>query len=112
MPASQPPSRSPTPASSEIEELHKQLEITKKRQEVECAAHLWHKEEERHKCKEKERKNREEKVWKEAEAKVQREKEEKEKWECVEKEKGKEKVSGTPIATYPVTNQRYRRSSS
>ena len=102
MPASQPPSHSPTPASHEI---------TKKRQEVEHAACLWHKEEERHEREEKERKNREEKVQKEAEAKVWREKEEKEKRECVEKEKGKEKVSGMPIVTYPVTNRHYRRSS-
>ena len=38
-----------------------------------------------------------------------REKEEKEKWECAEKEKGKEKVSGTPVATYSVANWHYRR---
>ena len=103
-----------------IEELHKQLEITKKKQEAEHAACLWCKEEEHCKHEEKERKDHEEKVWKEAEAKVRREKEEKEKWEKeekekwkhVEKEKGKEKVSGTPIAMYPVANQCYRRSSS
>ena len=99
-------------ASCEIKELHKQLKIAKKRQEAECAAHLQCKEEERCKCKEKERKDCEEKVWKEVEAKVQREKEEKEKRECTEKEKGKEKVSGTPIAMYPVTNRHYRRLSS
>ena len=100
------------PALHKIEELHKQLEIAKKRQEAECTACLWHKEEECHKCKEKERRECEEKVQKEAEAKVQREKEEKEKWERMEKEKGKEKVSGTPVATYPVTNWHYTRSSS
>ena len=106
-------------ASCEIKELHKQLKIAKKRQEAECAAHLQCKEEERCKCKEKERKDCEEKVWKEVEVKVWkevevkvwREKEEKEKRECVEKEKGKEKVSGMPIVTYPVTNRHYRRSS-
>ena len=110
--ASQPPSRSPTLASREIEELHKQLKIAKKRQEVERAACLWHKEEERRKHEEKERNDHEEKAWKEAKAKAWREKEEKEKWEHAEKEKGKEKVSGMPIAMYPVTNQCYRRSSS
>ena len=108
------------PVLCKIKELHKQLEIAKKRQEVEHAACLWRKEEECCECKEKERKDHEEKVWKEAEAKVRREKEEKEKWEKeekekwkhVEKEKGKEKVSGMPIAMYPVANQCYRRSSS
>ena len=99
-------------ALHKIEELHKQLEIAKKRQEVERAAHLSHKEEECRKHEEKERKDCEEKVWKEAEVKVQREKEEKEKWERMEKEKGKEKVSGTPIMMYPVANQHYRRLSS
>ena len=111
MPTSQPPSCSPMPASRKIKELHKQLKIAKKRQEVERAARLWHKEEEHHECKEKERKDREEKAWTEAEAKVRREKEEKEKWERVEKEKGKEKVSGAPIVMYPMTNRCYRRSS-
>ena len=109
MPTSQPLSHSPTLASCKIKELHKQLKIAKKRQEVECAACLQHKEEECRERKEKERKDREEKVWKEVEAKVQREKEEKEKWEHMEKEKGKEEVSGTPIVMYPVTNWRYRR---
>ena len=109
MPTSQPLSCSPTLASHKIKELHKQLKITKKRQEVECAAHLWHKEEEHREHKEKERKDRKEKVQKEAEVKVQREKEEKEKWEHAEKEKGKEKVSGMPIVTYPASNQHYRR---
>ena len=93
----------------EIEELHKQLKITKKRQEAEHAARLRHKEEEHCEREEKERKDREEKARKEVEVKVQREKEEKEKWEHAEKEKGKEKVSGTPIMMYPVTNWRYRR---
>ena len=63
-----------------IGKLHKQFEVAKKRQEAECTACLWHKEEECHKCKEKERRECEEKVQKEAEAKVQREKEEKERW--------------------------------
>ena len=98
--------------SCEIEELHKQLEIAKKRQEAECAARLQHKEEEHRECEEKERKDCEKKAWKEVEVKAQREKEEKEQWECVEKEKGKEKVSGTPVVTYPVANQCYRRLSS
>ena len=98
-------------ASHEIEELHKQLKITKKRQEVECTACLWCKEEECCEHKEKERKDCEEKVRKEAEAKAQREKEKK-KWEHTEKEKGKEKVSGMSIAMYPVTNWHYKRSSS
>ena len=109
MPASQPPSHSPMLALCEIKELHKQLEIAKKRQEAERAACLRCKEEERRKHEEKERKDREEKARKEAEVKAWREKEEKEKWECAEKEKGKEKVSGMPIAMYPVTNQCYRR---
>ena len=109
MPASQPPSHSPTLTSCEIEELHKQLKITKKRQEAEHAARLQHKEEECREREEKERKDHEEKARKEVEVKVQREKEEKEKWEHAEKEKGKEKVSGTPIMTYPVTNWHYRR---
>ena len=109
MPASQPPSHSPTLVSREIEELHKQLKITKKRQEAEHAARLWRKEEECYERGEKEREGREEKARKEVEVKVQREKEEKEKWEHAEKEKGKEKVSGTPIMTYPVTNWHYRR---
>ena len=108
MPTSQPLSCSPTLASHKIKELHKQLKITKKRQEVECAARLWRKEEEHHERKEKERKDRKEKVQKEVEVKVQREKE-KEKWEHAEKEKGKEKVSGMPIVTYPASNQHYRR---
>ena len=112
MPTSQPPSCSPTPASCKIEELHKQLKITKKRQEAECTAHLWHKEEERCEREEKERKDCEGKVRKEVEVKAWREKEEKEKWERAEKEKGKEKVSGTPVTIYPVTNWRYRRLSS
>ena len=112
MPTSQPPSCSPTPASREIKELHKQLKITKKRQEAERTAHLWHKEEERCEREEKERKDCEGKVRKEVEVKAWREKEEKEKWERAEKEKGKEKVSGTPVTIYPVTNWRYRRLSS
>ena len=111
MPTSQPPSHSSTLVLCKIEELHKQLKIAKKRQEAECTARLQHKEECR-KHEEKERKDCEEKAWKEAEVKVWREKEETEKWEWVEKEKGKEKVSGMPITTYPVTNQHYRRSSS
>ena len=98
-------------ASHEIEELHKQLKITKKRQEVECTACLWCKEEERREHKEKERKDHEKKAQKEAEVKAQREKEKK-KLEHAEKEKGKEKVSGMPIVMYPVTNWRYKRSSS
>ena len=136
MPTSQPLFHSPMLALCEIEELHKQLEIAKKRQEAEHAACLWCKEEEHCKHEEKERKDREEKVqkeaevkvlkeaeakvqkemevkaWKEAEAKAQREKQEKEKQESMEKEKGKEKVSGTPIVTYPVAHQHYRRLSS
>ena len=99
------------PVLHEIKELHKQLEIAKKRQEAERMACLQRKEEERRECKEKERKDHKEKVQKEVEVKVQREKEEKEKQEHAEKEKGKEKVSGMPITTYPVTNWRYRRSS-
>ena len=62
MPTSQPLSRSSTLASHKIEELHKQLKITEKKQEAECTARLWCKEEEHHEYKEKERKDREEKA--------------------------------------------------
>ena len=63
--ASQPLSCSLTLVLCEIEELHKRLEIAKKRQEAEYAACLWHKEEEHYECKKKERRECEEKVWKE-----------------------------------------------
>ena len=136
MPTSQPLSHSPMLVLRKIEELHKQLEITKKKQEAEHAACLWCKEEEHCEHEEKERKDHEEKVqkeaevkvwkeaeakaqkeveakaWKEAEAKAQREKQEKKKQEHMEKEKGKEKVSGTPIVMYPVAHRHYRRLSS
>ena len=55
------PSRSPTPVSHDVEELSKQLEIARKRQEAERAVRLQRQEEkERRKCEEKEQKEREE----------------------------------------------------
>ena len=90
------PSCSPTPASRDVKELSKQLEIARKRQEAEHAARLRRQEEkERRKREEKEQKEREEAARKEAEAKVQRDREEAEK--RVRKEKGKDKVRGTSV---------------
>ena len=92
-------SRSPTPASHDVEELSKQLEITRKRQEVE-----------RCKREEKEQKEREEAAWKEAEVKVWRDREEAEK--RAREEKGKEEVCGTSVGSSALLTCLYRRSSS
>ena len=105
------PSRSPTLASRDVEELSKQLEIARKRQEAECAARLRRQEEkERRKCEEKEQKEREEVAWKEAEVKARRDWEEAEK--RVREEKGKEKVRGTSVGSSVLLTRLYRRSSS
>ena len=87
------PSHFPMPASHDVEELSKQLEIARKRQEAECTAQLRCQEEkEQRKHKEKEQKECEEAVWKEVEAKAQHDQEEVEKH--VREEKGKDKVHG------------------
>ena len=102
---------SPTPVSHNVEELSKQLEITRKRQEAECMVRLRRQEEkEQHKCEEKEQKEREEAAQKEAEAKAQRDREEVEK--CAREEKGKDKVCGTSVRrSVLLTVFVYRRSS-
>ena len=116
------PSRSPMLASRDVEELSKQLEIARKRQEAECAARLRRQEEkerrkrkekeqkERRKRKEKEQKEREEAAWKEAEVKARRDREEAEK--RAREEKGKEKVHGTSVGNSVLLTCLYRRSSS
>ena len=90
------PSCSPTPASRDVEELSKQLEIARKSQEAERVARL-RCQEEKEQCKreEKERKECEEAARKEAEAKVRHNQEEAEK--CTREEKGKDKVHGTSV---------------
>ena len=80
------PSHSPMPALRNIEELSKQLEITRKRQEVE----------------------HEGAAWKEVEAKVWCDQEEVEK--RVHEEKGKDKVRGASIRFDPLLTTLYRRS--
>ena len=105
------PSCSPTPASRDIEELSKQLEIARKRQEAERAARLRHQEEkERRKCEEKEQKEREEAARKEVEVKARCDREEAEKH--AREEKGKEKVHGTSVGSSVLLTGLYRRSSS
>ena len=105
------PSRSPTPASRDVEELSKQLEIARKRQEAEHAARLRRQEEkERRKHEEKEQKEHEEAAQKEAEVKAQRNREEAEK--RAREEKGKEKVRGTSVGNSVLLTRLYRRSSS
>ena len=102
------PSRSPTPVSRDVEELSKQLEITRKRQEAERVARLQRQEEkERCKCKEKEQKEREEAARKEAEVKARRDREEAEK--RAREEKGKEKVRGTSVGSSVLLTCLYRR---
>ena len=89
-------SYSPMPASRDVEELSKQLKITRKRQEAECTARLRCKEEkERCKCEEREQKECEEAAQKEAEVKAQCDQEEVEK--RIHEEKGKEKMHGTSV---------------
>ena len=103
------PSHSPMPASRDVEELRKQLEIARKRQEAERVARLRRQEEkERRKREEKEQKEREEAVRKEAEVKARRDREEVEK--RARKEKGKEKVRGTSVGNSVLLTRLYRRS--
>ena len=105
------PSHSPTPASRDVEELSKQLEIARKRQEAERVARLRCQEEkERRKREEKEWKERKEAARKEAEAKVRHNQEEVEK--CAREEKGKDKVHGTSVGRSVLLTGLYRRSSS
>ena len=105
------PSCSPTPASRNVEELSKQLEIARKRQEAEHAAQL-RRQEEKEQCKREEvaRKEREEAARKEAEVKARRDREEAEK--RTREEKGKEKVHGTSVGNSVLLTRLYRRSSS
>ena len=96
-------SHSPTPLLRDIEELSKQLNIARKRQEVEYAAQIWHKEK-KEQCKHEEKKwkEHEEAVQKEAEEKAQCKQEEVEKHTC--KKKGKEKVCGMSISDLHQTS--------
>ena len=101
-------SSSPTPASCNIKELSKQLEIARKRQEAECAAQLRCQEEkERCKHEEKEQKERKEVARKEAEAKAWHDQEEAER--CTHEEKGKDKVHGMSIGLDALLTSLYRR---
>ena len=94
--------------SRDVEELSKQLEIARKRQEAERAVRLRCQEEkERRKREEKEQKEREEVAWKEAEVKVWRDREEAEK--RAHEEKGKEKVCGTSVGNSVLLTHLYRR---
>ena len=99
------------PALRDVEELSKQLEIARKRQEVERVARLRCQEEkEQRKREEKEQKEREEAARKEAEVKVRHNQEEAEK--RAHEEKGKDKVHGTSIGRSVLLTGLYRRPSS
>ena len=104
-------SRSPTPASRDVKELSKQLEIARKRQEAERTVRL-RRQEEKERCKreEKEQKEREEAAQKEAEVRAWRDQEEAEK--RAREEKGKEKVRGMSVGSSVLLTRLYRRSSS